>query len=84
MNMPQERAKLEGKLVVGCSDEERVLLAMYLLNLKKFIELKSAQQNQKQWGGRDKDGWQATYAENRGQDWLFTVSHYLFVDISLF
>lgn len=48
MNMPQERAKLEGKLVVGCSDEERVLLATYLLNLKKFIELKSAQQNQKQ------------------------------------
>lgn len=64
MNVPEERAKSEGKLLAGCSDE---VLAIYLLNLKQVRRIKKCTTEAKASGG-DKDGWQAPYAENRGHD----------------
>lgn len=34
MNVPEERAKSEGKLLAGCSDEERVRFGYILVELK--------------------------------------------------
>ena len=52
---------------LGIMMRRAFVLAIYLLNLKQVRRIKKCTTESKT-GGRDKDGWQAPYAENRGQD----------------